>query len=576
MLPLNCCQQQRNSRMIDRECAGTLNACKISVFGYHKGRLQTNSGIFMEQQEQTPPTVMEQEFESALRSMAIALKAINFYPETHPQRTESITAAYRQIIPLVRDRELVLLWTREGCTCIDNSAFTSRSGTAKALALEMLKRKLKRLIILPELSQSDLQAFLALITTDEAAIYAAGGIEAEMLRVRITSIGANEVDLSLIQGVKEEESVEAETGSYDGEPDAEQAEALEEGTEEPLDIQYSVLGLDIILGMMKGESSDAHFMQLAREMIDAAEELKKREAFDALLPALDALLDIHAEELRPTSQKEFVRYTLEQIITGAMTPYLLDRIEERSAENEALLDKLCAAIGQTLAYPLIQRLCVAEALRSRKTIAIALTRTGEAAIPALLPMLKDERWYVVRNMVTILGEIGSTEAVSALQTAARHPEPKVRKETIKAFMKTNAHAAEHTLVSMMTDEDEEVVRQAIYSLGVCRSRAAVRPLLGIVTASDALLKQLVLKKHALAAIGKIGDRQATTALLDIINSRGWLSPGRWQELKIAAAAALGQLGDESAIPALKKLGRRNTPLGNACNDAADNLERLVK
>jgi len=87
------------------------------------------------------------------------------------------------------------------------------------------------------------------------------------------------------------------------------------------------------------------------------------------------------------------------------------------------------------------------------------------AFPAILPMLKDERWYVVRNMVTILGEIGSAEAVNALQTTARHPEPKVRKEVIKAFMKINTHAAENTLISLMDDDDEDVVKQAIYSWG---------------------------------------------------------------------------------------------------------------
>jgi HEAT repeat protein len=259
-----------------------------------------------------------------------------------------------------------------------------------------------------------------------------------------------------------------------------------------------------------------------------------------------------------------------------MTTYLLDRIEERSKEYELMLDRLCATIGQTLAYPLIQRLCVAESLHARKTIAIALTISGEAAIPALIPMLKDERWYVVRNIVTILGEIGSIEAFSALQTAARHPEPKVRKEIIKAFLKINPQAAEQTLISLIADEDGDVVRQAIYSLGASRSKAAVRPLLDIVSASDAFLKELLLKKHALAAIGRIGDRQATATLLDIIDSRGWLAPGRWQELKIAAATALGQLGDEAAIPLLKKLARRNTPLGSACGDAADNLERLAK
>jgi len=517
--------------------------------------------------------------ENLLNSLAKALKAITFYPSDHPQREECITMVFKQAEPLIINQELVLLWSKDACTLADKPEINNRSATAKTLAREMLKRKLQRLIILPRLSQSDLKAFLTIMTLDPAAIYEGGGIEAEMSRAGITTIGANEVDLTLLKGLQQEEESEVpEDASADQadqeEPEDEQAE--EEEPEELPDIQFSVLGMDILIGMLKAEKNDLKFQQLAREVIASAEELKRQEAFETLLPALDDLLAVHAAESRPATQKEFIRYAIEQIAGGPMTTFLLDKIEERSAENENFLDRLCSTIGQTLAYPLIQRLCVAESLHARKTIAIALTSSGEAAIPAIIPMLKDERWYVVRNMVTILGEIGSAETVNALQLTAKHPEPKVRKEVIKSFLKINTQAIENTLISLIDDEDEDVVRQAIFSLGAIRSKAAVRPLLDIVTASDIFLKELPLKKQALAAIGRIGDKQATTVLMDLIGIMGWLAPGRWQELKIAIAKTLGHLGDETAIPLLKKIGRRSTPLGVACSDAADNLERLAK
>jgi len=519
--------------------------------------------------------------EPMLNSLAKALKAMTFYPAGHPQRKESVAAAHNLITPFIEDGELVILWSRDGCAVADKPELKSRSVTAKALTREMLTRKLQRLIILPEVSEKDLLTFLSLIATEAATIHANGGIEVEMTRAGICTIGANEVDLTTLRGMQDEMEEPEELMPDNGLPDAKEDEEEEppppeEEEEENQDIQFSLLGLDILLGMLKAEKNEHKYLQLAREVIDAAEELKQQEAFDTLFPALEALLDEHAADSRPATQKEYIRYSLEQITNGAMTNYLLDRIEERSADNEELLDRLCATIGQSLAYPLIQRLCVVETLHARKTIAIALTRAGETAIPALLPMLKDERWYVVRNMVTILGEIGSPEAVKALQLAARHPEPKVRKEIIKALMKINNSAGESTLLTLMEDEDEEVVKQAIHALGVIRSKVALRPLIDIVTASDMFLKDLTLKRHAVLAIGRIGDRQATSTILDLLECRGWLAPVRWQELKIAAATALGQLGDDTALPLLKKLARRNSPLGNACSDAADNLERLAK
>lgn len=527
---------------------------------------------------QSPKPAHEQStdlpLEPLLNSLAKALKALTFYPAGHPQRNESVAAAYRQIAPFIGNRELVLLWSRDGCSVDENPDLKSRSVTAKALTREMLSRKLQRLTILPDVTEKDLLAFLTLISTEAATIHAGGGIEKEMVRAGIRTIGANEVDLSALRGLQEEPEPEEEEPD-NGISETEVAEPEIEA-EEPQDIQLSVLELDILLGMLKAEKNDHQYLQLAREVIDAVEALKRQEAFESLLPALETLLDEYASESRTVTQKEYIRYALEQIASDSMTTFLLDKIEERSAGNEALLDRVCSVLGKTLAYPLIQRLCVVEALHARKAIATALTRSGEAAIPALLPMLKDDRWYVVRNMVTILGAIGSADAVNALQMTARHPEPKVRKEVIKAFLKIHTTAGENTLISLMDDPDDDVVKQAIHSLGAIRSRTALRPLLDIVTAPDTFLKELSLKKHAILAIGRIGDRQATSPLLDILESRGWLAPGRWQELKIAAATALGQLGDETAIPLLKKLAKRDTPLGNACSDAADNIERLAK
>jgi len=343
-----------------------------------------------------------------------------------------------------------------------------------------------------------------------------------------------------------------------------------------MELQFSLLGIDILLGMLKAETREGPFLQLAREVIDAAEELKRQEAFDLLMPVIGALLEIHAASGRAAAQKEFIRYSLEQIVNGTMTAYLLDRIEERAEEHETMLDSLCAAIGQSLSFPLVQRLCVAESLSDRKSIAIALTRSGEAAISAIVPMLKDERWYVVRNMVTILGEVHAPEAVKALKMTAHHPEAKVRKEVVKSLAKIAPQSGEHTLISMLDDLDRDVVRQVIFSLGALRSKAAVQPLLDLVTASDAFLKELELKKLAVSALGRIGDHRSTAALVDVLTTKGWLAPRRWLELKTAAAAALGHMGDESALPILKRLADADSLFGEACSDAADNLERVVK
>lgn len=522
--------------------------------------------------------------ETALNSLAKALKVINFYPLEHPLRDEGVAAAIQQFKPLLKSGEVVLLWGKDGCTFGENGVVKSVSATAKSLAREMLLRKLQRLIIAPGLTIKDLKQFLVIVTTDPSEIYASGGIEEVMIKSKIRTIGANEVDLSLFGQDESDGECEGAGGSLATE---EAGEGVEEGEgenpgelkqeeEEPLPLEFSVLGIDILIGMLKGEKRESQFLQLAREIIEAAEGIRLRGEFATLLPAAGGLLEVYSDPDRPSSQREFVRYALEQICGGEMTLFLLDILEERPAEQLPVLDALCGAIGGMLAYPLIQRLCVAESLGARKGIALSLSMTGAAALPALVSMLKDERWYVVRNMITILGEIHTEDSVRALQVTANHPEPKVRKEVVKSLVRVAPVGGEAVLVRLISDSDRDVVRQVIFSLGVLRSKMAVAPLLAIVNASDTFLKELDLKKLAIAALGRIGDKQVTESLLQILTTVGWLAPRRWTELKIAAAAALGQLGDENALPVLARLAKKRNPVGDACNDAAENLERILK
>ena len=541
--------------------------------------------------------------DAALNALAKALKAINFYPPEHPLRNESVSSALENLNSLLTGNPLIFLWSRDACTLAGDPPIRNSSATARSLAKEMLTRKLQRLIILPDLSISDLMAFLSIATTEAANIQAEGGIEAAMLNAGITTICANEVNLSLISTVKsgstepetvpdpDSEGIEAALDSdvagenispggigaeQQKETDEASADNSQDHAEGPPDLQFSKLGMDILLGMLKAEDRESQFLQLAREVIDSAEEFRQQQAFDALLHVIEALLEIYSTTGRSQAQKEFVKYALEQIASGAMTGFILDRIEERMEENEPLLNSICAVLGQSLAYPLIQRLCVADALHARKTIAIALTHSGEAAISALVAMLRDERWYVVRNMVTILGEIVSPESIKALRMVSQHPEPKVRKEVVKSLVKVSPQASEAPLISMLTDPDRDVLRHVIFSLGAIRSKNAIKPLLEMVTTTDTFLKEVELKKIAVLALGRIGDRQATEPLLDILFVRGWFAPRRWNELKIAAATALGQLGDESALPKLKRLANSDSDLGTACSEATDNFERVLK
>lgn len=504
-----------------------------------------------------------------------ALKALGFYPDRHPLRTETLGHAHASALALLAGSELTLQVSRNGIASANGEPLLGANPMVQALAKEFFIRRIQRLTFLPDLELEDLSTFLKLVNLDPQRIVSASGMESLMTKYGIRTIWLNEVDISTIW--EKRHALEAsstgpevenldEAIAHEGEgaageilpPDYEQAYSVEE-----------------LLELMANETDDNRYLQLARGLLARTEIMKTNKEFTLLIPVMTTLLPQITSPLKSAIQREYASFALEQMASGPMADFLLSHIEQREHTEKSLTYDILRQLGTKFAYVIIQRLCVASSLLARKALAVALVHIGPAAVPPLVSMLKDDRWYVVRNMVAILGEISSPESVANLRETAYHDDPRVRKESIRSLIKIGGKEAEVVIIGLLEDRDQAIVRQAILSLGVMRSQLSVQPLIEIVGARDLLLQNLTLKKEALQALGRIGDRRATPHLLSLLQKSHWIAWNRWEELKIAAAAALGQIGDESALPFLKARAAGGGSLGRACSDAVDNIERIA-
>jgi HEAT repeat protein len=83
--------------------------------------------------------------------------------------------------------------------------------------------------------------------------------------------------------------------------------------------------------------------------------------------------------------------------------------------------------------------------------------------------LLDRRWYVVRNAVTIMGLIGSADAIPGLGPLSRHSEARVRREVARAVGRIKDPAGLTILADLANDEKDAVrleALQAIKKIGV--------------------------------------------------------------------------------------------------------------
>ena len=88
---------------------------------------------------------------------------------------------------------------------------------------------------------------------------------------------------------------------------------------------------------------------------------------------------------------------------------------------------------------------------------------GKDQFAILSEHIADGRWYVVRNIVSILAESRSDQALALLRKAADHANVQIRQEVIKALIAIGGKKASTVLAKFLRDQDETIQLLAIRS-----------------------------------------------------------------------------------------------------------------
>ena len=236
--------------------------------------------------------------------------------------------------------------------------------------------------------------------------------------------------------------------------------------------------------------------------------------------------------------------------------------------------QILAYLGKRTGNRIMQALCDEESASRRKFLSEILVRSGTAVLKIVHSYLNDERWYVVRNAIAIMGEIRSQDSLAELSLLLEHDDIRVRRETIRALSKIGGKRAIKILLQSAVAEDQDIRRQAILSLGAMRATAAVPTLLMLLKQKGWTERDIDLKKDTIRALGEIRSPEATPELVRILQRKRWIHRQLNEELRTAAAAALGDVADESVLDVLEKA--TNDRNANIARAAAQALKQLDK
>lgn len=103
--------------------------------------------------------------------------------------------------------------------------------------------------------------------------------------------------------------------------------------------------------------------------------------------------------------------------------------------------------------------------KERTVLFDLLKDIGKNQIAIIGEYLHDDRWFLVSNIINILSEIKSDEAVALLQKVVNNKNVKIRQEAIKGLLSIGGKKATVILAMFLKDVDASVQMAAIRGFG---------------------------------------------------------------------------------------------------------------
>jgi hypothetical protein len=223
--------------------------------------------------------------------------------------------------------------------------------------------------------------------------------------------------------------------------------------------------------------------------------------------------------------------------------------------------------------PIVRMLGILSQFLARKMVSEVLAKKAKDHLELLGEGISDQRWYVVRNVVSVLGAIGSEKGVQFLKLIAKHQDLRIRKEIVSALFKIPGEKSGLLLVSFLDDVDRRIRILACRGLARRKEKEALPELMKILNNDQFKEKSPEEKKSMLETFAIIAGEEAVPFMVKMINRRSWLQRDKHNETRLFAVGALSLVDDPRVEEAINQLSRkRNKAIRQACQHALRRIE----
>ncbi len=232
---------------------------------------------------------------------------------------------------------------------------------------------------------------------------------------------------------------------------------------------------------------------------------------------------------------------------------VLDGIDLWGEEKHQEIADYVIAVGEPYSELVIEYLGLAPKWSERQLWMQILEGIGSDAQQIIVRSLNDERWYLVRNLLIILGKDLDSNNMKVIHQLCKHPHPKVRLEVMRNLFSCNPATANRQLLKELNSPDPEARSAAIQIADLSRDPTVLSILhkdLNIPPESDA---ELELKKQIVQTLTRIGNQESLPILRRILQKQGLLVSRRVKQLQVEILQNLPLFPSSSVEKLLQEL-----------------------
>jgi HEAT repeat protein len=501
---------------------------------------------------ETPDDLSLQRITQAVTDFAKGIKSASFYPAGHPVLLQSVTRIIQlfEAIPLP-DEGLSIDVSKSALLYRDVPLPAGGNKALLDLNRELYLRRAARIIFLPNLQPDEVVSCLKIITLDPEEIQDAGGLERILLREKVTRIWVNRVDYDqLTQLLKEEELEEIQPEEFTDDPLAVPDDPLQD------DLTPEVVTMETLIARIAKETDPTayreHIVVFSRFLLAERAERKIEYSTQAMT------IFVRHIAAPPGGSDEIAglaRLGIKEVASEELVAHYIGLLKKRGSRGRQETDAVLIALEERSVGPLLQALAEEEDLLVRKAIVEIVSRIGRIAVPTILENLTDSRWYMVRNMITVLGTLGMPDLAPHVAATLSHPDLRVKKEAIKALSRIPHPSSVTALCELCFFPEETVALAATAALSSKKETDAVVALYRRAAAKLILYPNYRLAHEAIDSLRVIGTEESVTALEEILALRALWSTKKFRAMKFHALRSISKIRGERSEEVLERARR---------------------